>query len=71
MSLTKIQPSGIDSTKDYAVDQLTANTVVINTGLSANGSVGLEGQVLTSNGASVYWANTQPAGFDPFLLAGM
>lgn len=29
MALTKIQPSGIDSTKDYAVDQLTANTVVV------------------------------------------
>lgn len=28
MSLTKIQPSGIDQTKDYSVDQLTANTVV-------------------------------------------
>lgn len=28
MALTKIQPSGIDQTKDYSVDQLTANTVV-------------------------------------------
>ena len=28
MSLTRIQPSGLDSTQDYAVDQLTANTVV-------------------------------------------
>lgn len=28
MSLTRIQPSGIDQTKDYAVDLLTANTVV-------------------------------------------
>jgi hypothetical protein len=29
MALTKIQPSGIDQTLDYSVDQLTANTVVV------------------------------------------
>lgn len=68
---TKIQPANIDQSLDYSVDQLTANSIVINSGLTANGTIGLEGQVLTSNGTIVYWANTQPAGFDPFLLAGM
>jgi hypothetical protein len=29
MPLTRIQPSGIDQTLDYSVDQLTANTVVV------------------------------------------
>ena len=28
MPLTKIQPSGIDQTQDYSVNQVTANTVV-------------------------------------------
>jgi len=28
MSLTKIQPSGLDETKGYAVDSLTANTII-------------------------------------------
>jgi hypothetical protein len=28
MSLTKIQPSGLDQTKGYAVDSLTANTII-------------------------------------------
>lgn len=28
MPLTKIQPSGIDQTQDYSVNQVTANTVI-------------------------------------------
>lgn len=68
---TKIQPANIDISLDYSVDQLTANSIVINSGITANGSIGVGGQVLTTDGTIVYWANTQPAGFDPFLLAGM
>ena len=29
MALTKIQPSGLDTTQTYSVDQVTANTVVV------------------------------------------
>jgi len=37
----------------------TSNIVIsTNSSLIANGSTGSAGQVLTSNGASVYWANT-------------
>ena len=36
----------------------TTVTIGTTTGLSANGSVGINGQVLASNGTTVYWANS-------------
>jgi len=30
MSLTKVQPSGLDQTQNYSVNQLSANTVLAN-----------------------------------------
>ena len=41
-------------------DLIISNTITIST-LSANGSVGLDGQLLASNGTSVYW--TSPSTF--------
>lgn len=73
---TKIKPSGLDSTKQFAF----ANTVAITAPVSANGTVGDAGQVLTSAGAgaNAYWANTSSGGTDAatvitlsFLTAGM
>ena len=37
---------------------LSTNNLTLTGGISANGSVGTSGQVLTSNGTIVYWANT-------------
>jgi hypothetical protein len=33
-------------------------TVSTNSSIVANGSIGIPGQILTSNGATVYWANS-------------
>ena len=46
-------------------------TIATSAGLKANGSVGTTGQVLTSNGSSVYWstATTDPTA-TVFLLMG-
>lgn len=72
---TQIKPSGIDSTQQFAF----ANTVNITAPVSANGTVGTAGQVLTSSGAgaNVYWADaaaggggSTSSGFDPFMLMG-
>ena len=44
-----------------AVQTFAANlTINTNAGIIANGSVGLAGQFLKSNGSSVYWSNTVP-----------
>ena len=40
---------------------LSTNNLTLTGGISANGSVGTSGQVLTSNGTIVYWANTTAA----------
>jgi hypothetical protein len=40
----------------------TAITTVTTTAINANGSVGSNGQVLTSNGSAVYWANATGGG---------
>lgn len=55
-----------------AANSMTVNNnLVIAKGIQANGSIGTTGQVLTSNGTSVYWAT---ATTDPtptvFLLMG-
>jgi hypothetical protein len=44
------------------VNQTVSNTLTVKT-ISANGSPGTANQVLTSNGSSVYWANTGTGGF--------
>lgn len=42
---------------------ITANaTIIINNGLQANGSLGTDGQVLTSNGSEIYWSTPASAG---------
>lgn len=43
------------------VNTLTVNTFTVST-ISANGSVGANGQVLTSNGTRTYWANAAAGG---------
>ena len=47
------------------------NNLIVAKGIQANGSLGTTGQVLTSNGSSIYWAT---ATTDPtptvFLLMG-
>jgi hypothetical protein len=59
-------------TVNTSSNSVTVNTnLVIAKGIQANGSVGTAGQVLTSNGSSIYWAT---ATTDPtptvFLLMG-
>ena len=54
---TKIKPARVDSTQDYTfanvnVVAITANTIV------ANGVVGANGTVLASNGSVIYWSST-------------
>ena len=38
---------------------ITANNLIITGAVTANTSNGMPGQLLTSNGTSVYWANTR------------
>lgn len=55
MPTTKIKPSNVDATEDY-----TFNKVTVSTGIAANGALGSNGQVLTSDGSgNNYW--TTPA----------
>lgn len=58
---TKIKPFGLDSTQDFTFDDVTANSVTISKGLNANGSLGTDGQLLTSNGSVAYWATSTAA----------
>lgn len=44
-------------------------TVQIDGGLRANGSVGTAGQVLTSNGSVIYWADGGGGALDPIVAA--
>lgn len=45
-----------------AVLTVSSTTVTFGTlGISANGTVGTSGQILTSNGSSAYWANNNAA----------
>lgn len=52
MSSTTIKPNNIDTTKDY-----TFNKVTVSTGIAANGAMGTDGQILTSDSSgNNYWA---------------
>jgi hypothetical protein len=58
MSLTKIKTSNIDTT-----NQLQLSNVAFVSALSANGSNGTAGQVLTSAGnGNVYWSTASGGG---------
>jgi hypothetical protein len=67
MALTKVTPDVFDTSQPLsftanvtftAVASHTANVTFSNTRISANGSIGSAGQVLTSGGSSanVYWS---------------
>lgn len=43
----------------WVPQQITANNIVITGPLTANSSNGSSGQILTSNGSGVYWANNR------------
>jgi hypothetical protein len=63
---TQIQPWGLDVTKKFDLDSLeVSNTLTIST-VSANGTVGSNGQVLTSNGTTVYWSSVSGGGGGDF-----
>jgi hypothetical protein len=52
MTTTRIKPSNIDTTANY-----TFNRVTVSTGIAANGSLGSNTQVLTSDASgNNYWA---------------
>lgn len=60
----KIKPARIDSSQGYTFANVTANTITVNTGIVANGTLGTTGQVLASNGTGSYWADANFAGGD-------
>lgn len=67
MSLTRVTPDVFDSTKTFTISNtftVTANVSFGNTIISANGSTGTAGQVLTSagSGANAYWSTPYTPG---------
>lgn len=58
MSLTKIKSSNIDT-----ASQIALANVALSSALTANGSQGTAGQVLTSSGSgNVYWSSVSGGG---------
>ena len=58
MTTTKIKPSNVDTSKDYAF-----NKVTVATGIVANGALGSSGQILTSDSSgNNYWAAPAASG---------
>ena len=64
---TQIPANIINTTAAFTISGVhtyNANLVIAaSAGISANGSYGTTNQVLTSNGSTVYWANTGAGGF--------
>lgn len=58
MALTKIQPSGIDLTQNYSTNQMTANTLVINSGVSGRMNVTYTPASTTGTALQITAANT-------------
>ena len=70
---TRIRPNSVNNSLTYALGGLTignstvtyhssnSTTLLVNTTITANGTVGSTGQVLASNGTGVYW--TSAAGY--------
>lgn len=56
MALTQVTPDVFDGSK---AETFSAN-VTFTGGIVANGSTGTSGQMLVSNGSSVYWTYAQP-----------
>lgn len=51
----------VEANTSALIDLTISNTITISGGMVANGSLGTDGQVLTSNGTVVYW-NTVSSG---------
>lgn len=62
-TLDQTLATGNTTNRGMYVGVVTAGSFVANGTFAANGTLGLSGQVLTSSGAGVYWANVSSGGF--------
>lgn len=77
MSLTKITSEQISNTDAFTLQSnlvatgiiagnSSVNVAINATSVAISGSIGINGQVLTSNGSATYWSSTSASG----ILAG-